>query len=170
MESGVMANALIPCSASLTMRPGASRSFRFTMKITMFVCTLARSITIPGRLARPSARIRVFSWSSRNRSTIVSSATTPAAARMPACRMPPPNIFRARRARSMKARVPTTTDPTGAPSPLDRQKVTESAWAANSRTGAPVAMLALKIRAPSRCTAIPLAVAIRRISRRASRG
>ena len=88
----------------------------------------------------------------------------PAAAMMPAWRMPPPSIFRARRARPMKSRLPVTTEPTGAPSPLERQKVTESAWAATSFAGIPVATHAFQRRAPSRWTARPCSVAIRRIS------
>ena len=61
-----------------------------------------------------------------------SSATRPAAASTPAWRMPPPSILRTRRARAMKSREPHTSEPTGAPRPLDRQNVTEST-AARSR-------------------------------------
>ena len=50
----------------------------------------------------------------------------PAAARTPACRIPPPRILRARRASAMKAFDPQITEPTGAASPLDRQKLSES--------------------------------------------
>ena len=55
------------------------------------------------------------------------SATSPAAARTPTWRMPPPTSLRARRARPMKSRSPTTTEPTGQASPFDRQNVAESA-------------------------------------------
>ena len=79
----------------------------------------------------------------------------PAAAITPAWRMPPPSIFRARRALSINPRLPVTTDPTGAPSPLERQNVTESACAATSFAGTPIATHALKSRAPSRWTASP---------------
>ena len=52
---------------------------------------------------------------------MVSSATSPAAAMTPACRMPPPSIFRFFRALSMNSAEPHSTEPTGALSPLDRQ-------------------------------------------------
>ena len=45
-------------------------------------------------------------------------ATSPAAARTPAWRIPPPTSLRARRARQMKSRGPTTTEPTGQASAL----------------------------------------------------
>jgi hypothetical protein len=46
--------------------------------------------------------------------------------------------------------------PTGQHKPLDRQNETVSAYCAIARTSAPVATDALKIRAPSTCTARPL--------------
>ena len=92
----------------------------------MLVCTLARSTASAGMAATASASVRALAWSSARRSTMRSSEMRPAAAMMPACRMPPPTILRTRRARSMKAAEPQTTEPTGAASPLDRQKVTES--------------------------------------------
>ena len=88
---------------------------------------------------------------------MVSSATSPAAASTPACRRPPPAILRIRRARATNSRLPVTTDPTGAESPLERQNVTESATDASSDGGTPSATEALKIRAPSMCTAMPFA-------------
>ncbi|OPZ60363.1 MAG: hypothetical protein BWY88_00516 [Synergistetes bacterium ADurb.Bin520] len=57
---------------------------------------------------------------------MVSRATIPAAASTPDWRMPPPRALRQCRARSMKARLPQSMDPTGAPSPLERQNCTES--------------------------------------------
>ena len=74
---------------------------------------------------------------------------------MPAWRMPPPTILRTRRARATNSGPPQTTEPTGAPRPLETQKVTESAWRANSLAGRPSATAALKSRAPSRCTGTP---------------
>ena len=47
--------------------------------------------------------------------------------------MPPPTSLRARRARQMTSREPTSTDPTGQPRPLLRQNVTVSAGPARSR-------------------------------------
>ena len=77
-------------------------------------------------------------------------AMMPAAASTPAWRIPPPSIFRSRRAFSMNSALPHSTDPTGAHRPLLRQKVTESAGAASSAGVQPVATAALKILAPSR--------------------
>src|SRR5215468_3739819 len=90
---------------------------------------------------------------------MVSRARSPAAARTPTCRMPPPTIFRTRRARATNSREPHTREPTGAASPLERQKVMESTGRAKSATGRPRATAALKMRAPSRCTATPWACA-----------
>ena len=83
---------------------------------------------------------------------MLSSATSPAAARTPTWRIPPPSIFLARRARVTNSREPQTREPTGAARPLDRQKVIESTGRAKSATGRPSATAALKMRAPSRCT------------------
>ena len=90
------------------------------------------SINSPAISANPKARVLALAWSSASRSTISVSATMPAAAMMPACRIPPPTDLRILLARVMKASSPQTTDPTGAASPLLRQKVTESAGAARS--------------------------------------
>ena len=79
----------------------------------------------------------------------------PAAASTPAWRIPPPSILRSRRARSANSRGPQSSDPTGQPKPFERQKETESAGAASSAAASPVAASALKMRAPSRCTASP---------------
>src|SRR5215470_14983386 len=88
---------------------------------------------------------------------MVSRARSPAAASTPTCRMPPPTIFRTRRARATNSREPHTREPTGAASPLERQKVMESTERAKSATGRSRATAALKMRAPSRCTATPWA-------------
>ena len=73
--------------------------------------------------------------------------------------------FRARRARAMNGVLPTTTDPTGAASPFDRQNVTESAGAAISAGVTPSATVALKKRAPSMWSGTPRSCAIAPIVR-----
>ena len=40
---------------------------------------------------------------------------------IPACLIPPPNTFRTLRALYIKSLSPKSTEPTGAPSPLDKQ-------------------------------------------------
>src|SRR5450759_322334 len=79
----------------------------------------------------------------------------PAAARIPAWRMPPPNCFRMRLAFLIKSREPHNNEPAGAHNPLLKQNVIESAGAANSRASTFNAADALKMRAPSRCTFNP---------------
>ena len=81
---------------------------------------------------------------------MLSNATSPAAARTPAWRMPPPTILRQRLASSMKSLDPTRTDPTGQLRALDRQKLASSTSRVNSATGTSIATAALKIRAPSK--------------------
>ena len=49
--------------------------------------------------------------------------------------MPPPSILRKRRARSTSSRLPAITEPTGAPSPFEKQADTVSNGAASSRSG-----------------------------------
>ena len=80
---------------------------------------------------RPARRARA--WSSASRSTIVSSATMPAAAITPAWRIPPPSRRRCARASAITSAGPHSTEPTGAPSPFDRQNITVSAAATSSR-------------------------------------
>ena len=80
------------------------------------------------------------------------SAMSPAAARTPTWRMPPPTSLRARRARQMSLVEPTTTEPTGQARPFERQKLAESADASSVATGVPSATDALKMRAPSTCS------------------
>ena len=57
------------------------------------------------------------------------------------------------------SREPATIDPTGAPSPFDRQNMTESTLRVISATFSPSAVAALKMRAPSRCTFRPASCA-----------
>ena len=63
-------------------------------------------------------------------------AIKPGAASTPACRIPPPSSLRVRRARLMKSREPTTSDPTGAQSPSLIHIEIELACATRSRRGA----------------------------------
>ena len=84
------------------------------------------------------------------------SATTPAAAMIPAWRIPPPTILRARRARAMNAASPTTTEPTGQPRLFDRQNVAEAPGGTRSRAGTPSATEALNSRAPSMNSGMPI--------------
>src|SRR5437867_11675324 len=70
----------------------------------------------------------------------------PAAARIPAWRIPPPYMRRKRRSFSTVGRSDTITDPTGAPSPLDKQNETVSKWRAYSAADTPVATTALEPR------------------------
>src|SRR5260370_12279448 len=64
----------------------------------------------------------------------------------------------------MNAFVPAITDPTGAPSPFDKQNITESTFRVITATWSPSAVAALKIRAPSRCTFNPILSAWSQIS------
>src|SRR6266700_219044 len=93
------------------------------------------------------------------RSSLCLRATITAAAMMPACRMPPPKSLRMRWARLMNSLLPTTIEPTGALRPLEKQNIIESTVRARALTGMPRAMEALKMRAPSMCTATPWACA-----------
>ncbi|GAA3681716.1 hypothetical protein GCM10022224_052470 [Nonomuraea antimicrobica] len=136
-----------------------------TRKKTVFITTWRGSTSTPGIAASPSASRRALSWSWASRSLFLS-ATRPAAARTPLCRMPPPSILRMRRTRATNPARPATTEPTGAPSPLDRQNCTESACAAIRSAGVPLLTAALKILAPSRWTARPVRRASSETSRR----
>ena len=60
--------------------------------------------------------------------------SSPAAARMPICRIPPPRRFRQMRASSIKSFDPSSIEPTGAPSPFDRVNITESQCRVRSAT------------------------------------
>ena len=80
--------------------------------------------TVAGSTPHASARSRACSWSSASRSTCPwtgSSACRPAAARMPTWRIPPPSRLRRTRAWAIASADPASSEPTGAPSPLDRQ-------------------------------------------------
>ena len=89
---------------------------------------------------------------------------------MPTWRMPPPIRLRRTRASSTASREPTISEPTGAPSPLDRQTERTDAMAPYSASGTPVATCAFQIRAPSRCTPAPTPVAQARRSWSSSSG
>ena len=82
----------------------------------------------------------------------------------------PPSRFRTCMPRSTKAASPATTDPTGAPSPLERQSDTESAWAVHSGAATPEATTAFASRAPSRCTGTPRSLATREMEEISSMG
>src|SRR4051812_2795846 len=112
--------------------------------------------TLPGhRSASASAIARARAWSSASRSTIVSSATMPAAAITPAWRMPPPSLRRCTRASAITSAGPHNSEPTGAPSPFERQNITVSAPPMSALGAVPVAMAAFQMRAPSTCTRNP---------------
>ena len=96
-----------------------------------------------------------WTWSSSNLLTIDRKATKPAAARIPACRIPPPNCLRIFRDLAMNSADPHKTEPTGAHNPFDKQNMTESADSANFTAVVLKAIAALKIRAPSTCNFIP---------------
>ena len=85
---------------------------------------------------------------------ISSYAASAAAARVPACRMPPPHAFRSRLHLEMNASAPTITDPTGAPRPLERHTETESAAATQRAGGTPSLAAAFHILAPSTWSAM----------------
>jgi len=89
---------------------------------------------------------------------------------MPTWRIPPPMRLRHTRDSSIASRLPTTSEPTGAPSPLDRQTAITSATAPYSRSGVPVATWAFQIRAPSTWMPAPASVANSRRSRRSDSG
>ena len=55
--------------------------------------------------------------------------------------------------------MPTTSEPTGAPSPFDRHTEITSAHAPYDANGTPVATWAFQSRAPSRWTPMPTEVA-----------
>ena len=87
----------------------------------------------------------------------MSRATSPAAARMPTWRMPPPIRFRSTRARATRSADPASSEPTGAPRPFDRHDVTVATPADRWARVVPVATEALNSRAPSRWTGTPTA-------------
>ena len=89
---------------------------------------------------------------------------------MPAWRMPPPSTLRARAAAGSVAASITSTEPTGAPRPFDRQMLTVSKGAAYSAALTPVAATALNSRAPSRCILRPCRSQNSRTARMCSSG
>ena len=96
-----------------------------------------------------------LAWSSASRSMWWSIAYRHASANRPACRQPPPNSLRTRRASRIRSRGPASADPTGVPSPLLKHTDTVSNGSAHSRLETPVATIAFQMRAPSRCVASP---------------
>ena len=71
--------------------------------------------------------------------------------------MPAPYRLRQTRASAIRSADDTSTDPTGAPSPFDRQTETVSKFAPYAASGTPLATWAFQSRAPSRCIATPTA-------------
>ena len=63
--------------------------------------------------------------------------------------MPPPSTLRTSRASATNSARPHSREPTGAPSPLETQNITESAPLQILAAGTPWATAALKTRAPS---------------------
>ena len=91
---------------------------------------------------------------------MVSSATSPAAAAMPArCTVAPPSRWRIVVARPTTASLPARSAPNGAERPLFSDRATESAGPASSASGTPSATAAFASRAPSTCTRQPCRVA-----------
>ncbi len=84
--------------------------------------------------------------------------------------MPPPIRLRRTRASSTWSCVPTNSEPTGAPSPLDRQTASASVSAPYASSGVPVATCAFQIRAPSMCSAQPTPSAQARSACRSASG
>ena len=81
----------------------------------------------------------------------------------------PPSACGARGPPRSARRVPTNSEPIGAPSPFERHTARASVAAAYSASGVPVATCAFQIRAPSMCTEIPTVSAqTRRACRSAS--
>ena len=74
---------------------------------------------------------------------------------MPTCRIAPPCCFRKNRALAIKSADPAKIEPTGAPSPFEKQTLTVSKRAAYSASLTPLAKEAFHSRAPSRCNAKP---------------
>ena len=74
----------------------------------------------------------------------------PAAASIPDCRIPPPKVFLHLRDREIVSASPTRTEPTGAPSPFDRQTEMVSKSLTMRAGSVPLPIAALKSLAPSR--------------------
>ena len=82
---------------------------------------------------------------------LCSSAYTPAAATIPACRIAPPKRCFSTRARYISSAEPAISAPSRQPSPFERQSVTVSNGPAISAAVTPDATAAFISRAPSRC-------------------
>jgi len=108
-----------------------------------------------GTRGRAALSSRACAWSSARRSTMVVSATRPAAASTPTWRMPPPSCLRTRRAWPIRSAEPSSSEPAGAQRPLESVTITVSAPRASSAGGTPRATAAFQRRAPSRWTARP---------------
>mmetsp|Transcript_19423 Transcript_19423/g.58686 ORF Transcript_19423/g.58686 Transcript_19423/m.58686 type:complete len:272 (+) Transcript_19423:317-1132(+) len=140
----------LSCRRLTTSARGGAIAVR--RKMTMLESTAYMSTTTPSMLAIALAKALALEWSLASSGGTSLRATSPIAARTPPCRSPPPSILRRRCARLTNAAGPTMTLPTGAPNPLDRQKVADVTRSMTSLMGTPRAAAALKARAPSRCT------------------
>ena len=122
----------------------------------MFVCTCATSRAIRGLAASRSASRRALAWSSTSRSTLWSSAYRQAAAKMPTCRIAPPNIRRCRTARWISVAGAGEHRPARRAEALRERHGRPGRTArASSATGRPLATAAFQSRAPSRYEMIP---------------
>ena len=74
---------------------------------------------------------------------------------MPTCRIAPPCCLRKNRALAITSADPAKTEPTGAPSPFEKQTLTVSKWLAYPASLTPLTAEAFHSRAPSRCNAKP---------------
>ena len=113
----------------------------------------------PGRATRLRKQLRVLVILSQPRQVMIQ-AYVPAAASTPACRMPPPSLRRTIRACAARSPEVTTSDPTGAPRPFERQTDSVSNSAPYRVSGTPVATAAFQIRAPSQCSVMPSSRAV----------
>jgi hypothetical protein len=78
---------------------------------------------------------------------LLSSAKMPAAAKIPTCRMAPPIMRRWRTARVTMAREPASSEPPGAPNPLESETPTRSNGAASPLNERSVAAATFQRRA-----------------------
>ena len=142
-----------PASSSSDTSSGGAMPVSETSASTMFVSIASGRRLTPGIAASPEPRARARRWSSATRSSIVSSATRPAAAAMPArWTLAPPRRCSIVRARPTTASLPASTAPNGAERLLLRDITTEFAGAARSASGTPSAAAAFTRRAPSTWT------------------
>mmetsp|Transcript_9561 Transcript_9561/g.23609 ORF Transcript_9561/g.23609 Transcript_9561/m.23609 type:complete len:207 (-) Transcript_9561:640-1260(-) len=120
----------------------------------MLLCT-GRCTLRPRIFPTPAASSFIRTWSRCSTGWISFMAISAAAASTPAWRMVPPQAFRSRRHLAINSCVPTMTEPTGAPRPLDRHTDTESAAATQRPGDTPSAAAAFQMRAPSMCNLMP---------------